>query len=94
MKRKIFFFNNTCSPKFIHLYSTTNINNKYDDLDIDLNIEIDKHSDSKITIETENVLFFTVLNKSHIYKLDMFTNSISFENDIIKFFTIPGINYL
>lgn len=85
MKRKIFFFNNTNKKININLYTIDKL--------IDLNFEIKSKNNLNIEVETEDVLFLKLYNKSHIYKLDTFTNSISFENDIIKFFILPRLNY-
>lgn len=85
MKRKIFFFNNTNKIKNVNLYTK--------DKKIDLNFTINGMKETIIEIEVEDVLFLKLLDKSHIYKLDTFTNSISFEYDMIKFFILPRLNY-
>lgn len=85
MKRKLFFYNNTCKIKIINLYT--------DLLDVDLNVNIMPHKNTEINFETENVVFLKLSDRDHIYKLDLFTNSISFDLDNVKFFTLPRINY-
>jgi len=85
MKRKIFFFNNTDKLKNVNIYTK----NK----EVDLNFTIDSKKDINIEIEVEDDLFLKLLDKSHIYKLNLFTNSISFECDNIKFFNLPRLNY-
>lgn len=81
MKRKIFFYNNTSKIKMLKLYTET--------LDINLDIKIEPNFDSEINLETENILFLKLEDKNHVYKLNLFTNSISFDIDNVKFFTIP-----
>lgn len=100
MKRKIIFYNNKLNQEKINLFTK--------EKDIDFYFKMDPKTNFEICFETEKDIFmniqkdnvFNEINEINglngingIIKIDKFTNSISIDEENVKFFTMPRTNY-